>query len=98
MSRDANGCWEVERVVKDAKATCTQLESEELRNFGDLPKGSAEKGVSLMCSENKFLMRPELGPSFVLKFVRSRVLRARFLQPFPKSLVTVKYSSNKNGR
>ena len=28
---------------------------------------------------------------FVLKFVRSRGVGARFLQPFPKSLVTIKY-------
>ena len=40
------------------------------------------------------LTRPQLGPFFVLKFVRSRVFGARFLQPFPNSLVTVKYYSN----
>ena len=38
--------------------------------------------------------RPQLGPLFVLKFVRSRGFGARFLQPFPRSLVTVKYYSN----
>ena len=46
--------------------------------------------------------KPQLGPFFVLKFVRSRGFGARFLQPFPKSLVTVKaYSNTKmavNGR
>ena len=35
------------------------------------------------------------GPSFVMKFVRSRFW-ARFLQLFPKSLVTVKYQRGKN--
>ena len=40
------------------------------------------------------LTRPQLGPFFVLKFVRSRGLGARFLHPFLKSLVTVKYYSN----
>ena len=38
--------------------------------------------------------RPQLGPFFVLKFVRSWGFGARFLQPLPKSLVTVKYFSN----
>ena len=42
--------------------------------------------------------RPQLGPFFVLKFVRSRGFGARFLQPFPKSLVTRKYYQQKNGR
>ena len=40
------------------------------------------------------ITRPQLGPFFVLKFVRSQGLGARFLQPFPKSLVTVKAYSN----
>ena len=40
------------------------------------------------------VMRPQLAPFFVLKFARSRGFGARFLQPFPKSLVTVKYDSN----
>ena len=35
-----------------------------------------------------------IGPFFVLKFVRSRFGGARFPQPFPKPLVTVKYDSN----
>ena len=43
---------------------------------------------------NKQVTRPQLGPFFVLKFVRSRVLGANFLQPFPKSLVTVKCHLN----
>ena len=38
--------------------------------------------------------RSQLEPFFVLKFVRSRALGARFLQPFPRSLVTVKYYSH----
>ena len=38
--------------------------------------------------------RPQLGPFFVLKFVRSRGFGARFLQPFPKSVVTVEYYAN----
>ena len=38
--------------------------------------------------------RSQLGPFFVLKFVRSWGFGARFLQPFPKSLVTVKAYSN----
>ena len=42
----------------------------------------------------RFFTRPQLGPFFVLKFVRSRGVGARFLQPFPESLVTVKYYSN----
>ena len=41
-----------------------------------------------------FVTQSQLGPFFVLKFVRSRGFGARFLQPFPKSLVTVKYYSN----
>ena len=42
-----------------------------------------------------FGWRPLRGPNwglfFVLKFVRSQVWGARFPQPFPKHLVTVKY-------
>ena len=38
--------------------------------------------------------RPQLGPFFVLKFVRSRGFGARFLQPLPKLLVTVTHFSN----
>ena len=45
---------------------------------------------SAVCFLRKFT-RPQLGPFFVLKFVRSRSFGARFLQPFPKPLVTVKY-------
>ena len=41
-----------------------------------------------------FFTRPQFGPFFVLKFVRSRVFGRDFLQAFPKSLVTVKYFSN----
>ena len=40
------------------------------------------------------LRGPNWGLFFVLKFVRSRVLGARFLQPFPRSLVTVEYLSH----
>ena len=39
------------------------------------------------------LCGPNWGLFFVLKFVRSRGFGARFLQSFPKSLVTVKYYS-----
>ena len=41
-----------------------------------------------------FFTRPQLGPFFVLKFVRSWGFGARFLQPFPKALVTVKHYLN----
>ena len=41
-----------------------------------------------------FFTRPQLGPCFVLKFVRSRGFGSRFLQPFAKSLLTAKCYSN----
>ena len=53
---------------------------------------SLENGLCLKRALN--LTRLQLGPFFVLKFVRSRVLGARFLRPFPKSLVTEKCDSN----
>ena len=49
-----------------------------------------------------FVMQPQLGPFFVLKFARSQGFGARFLQPFPKSLMRGKYYSktkwHKNSR
>ena len=39
-------------------------------------------------------MRPRLGPSFLLKFVRSRASGREEIDPFPKSLVTVKCELN----
>ena len=63
---------------------------------------SSRKPGILKSGDSESITRPQLGPFFVLKFVRSRVLGAKFLQPFPKSLVAVKcYSSTKiavNGR
>ena len=51
--------------------------------------------LSFLCGKSAqkvlHVARPRLGPFFVLKFVRSRGFEARFLQPFPKPLVTVKY-------
>ena len=44
--------------------------------------------------QSPLFTRLQLGPFFVLKFARSRGFGARFLQPLPKSLVTLKYFSN----
>ena len=59
-----------------------------------VPKTPACLGLRVGPSKTHWLTRPQLGPFFVLKFVRSRGLAARFLQPLPKSLVTGKYFSN----
>ena len=61
--------------------------------WGCLRSGGSKLFVKIRKEKCTYYAAP-IGAFFVLKFVRSQGSGARFLQPPPKSLVTVKYFSN----